>query len=75
MRKERWLRVKQLFDASRDLKPDERQAFLADACNDDVVVRAEVESLIESYQESGAFLEDCPQPSSWLAAGLEGHCI
>jgi len=75
VRREGWLRVKQLFDAGRDMTPDERQAFLADACKDDAPLHDEVQSLIDSYLQSGTFLEDSTNPSSWLANGLEGRRI
>ena len=58
MANERWLRIKQLFDSSVDLTPQDRDAFLADACLDDAALRQEVESLVESSLRSGTFLED-----------------
>ena len=75
MRREGWLRIKQLFDAGRGMPPEERQSFLAVACKDDVELRSEVESLIDSYLQSGAFLENSANPSSWLMTGLEGRRI
>ena len=51
MDSERWLRVKQLFDSTVDLTPQDRSAFLADACLDDAALQQEVESLVESVEE------------------------
>src|SRR5437762_14296443 len=42
----RWQQIKQLFVAALDIAPDERCAFLLQACGPDVLLRAEVESLL-----------------------------
>src|SRR5215510_12604136 len=56
MTPERWQQVKQIFQSAIDCPPDERAAFLAQACQDDPMLRGEVESLISSHdQASGSF--------------------
>jgi serine/threonine protein kinase len=45
---ERARRIQQLFDGALELDEDRRAAFLAQACGDDVALRAEVEALIAS---------------------------
>ena len=39
-------RVEQLFDATLDLPPDQREAYLADACGDDEALQQRVERLL-----------------------------
>ena len=39
-------RVEQLFDATLDLPPEKREAYLADACGDDEALRQRVERLL-----------------------------
>jgi hypothetical protein len=41
-----WHRVEQLFHDARALAPDERGAFLAQACTGDPALQHEVESLL-----------------------------
>ena len=54
MKPEEWQRVKELFEAARQLPPDERSHFLATACSDDSV-RREVGALLAAYESQ--FLE------------------
>ena len=53
-----WQRVKELFDAALDLTPDERAALLDRACAGDEALRAEVESLLESDEQTSSFIDD-----------------
>lgn len=55
---ERWARVKQLFDAAADLGPNERSALLDHECRDDTTLRREIESLLESDQQTNGFIEE-----------------
>ncbi len=54
MEAKRWQQVQELFDAVVELRPEERLAFLDQACEDDVPLRREVESLLES-ERAGAY--------------------
>ena len=49
-----WSRVEQLFHDARALRPDERRAFLARACDGDPALQRDVESLLA--QEDGPLL-------------------
>jgi len=51
---ERWLRVTELFDAALERAPEERAAFLADACNGDDEILREVESLPDGPRKRDA---------------------
>jgi eukaryotic-like serine/threonine-protein kinase len=55
MNSEKWQQVKEVFEAVLRVNADERQAFLYEACDGDSELRAEVESLLSSFDEG--FLE------------------
>jgi non-specific serine/threonine protein kinase/serine/threonine-protein kinase len=57
MTPERYQRIKQLFQATLEREPQERAAFLAEACAGDEQLRLEVESLLASYQQAETFIE------------------
>src|SRR5881628_273226 len=61
--RERWEKIKDLFGSTVELDPSQRSAFLRDACGSDDALRAEVESLLASYQRTEALDEhQPPQP-------------
>jgi serine/threonine-protein kinase len=66
MRPERWQQIKALLDSALEREPDQRSTFLAAACGDDESLRNQVESLIISHDQAGAFIED---PAFELMAG------
>ena len=51
MSPERVDRIEELYHAARERKPQERAAFLADACQGDLELRAEIESLLAQQSE------------------------
>src|SRR5262249_24085120 len=57
MTSQRWRRVKQIVDAALDLQPCQREAYLSEACGDDISLRDQVERLISSHEEAGSFIE------------------
>ena len=54
---ERWSQIERLYHAARELRADERSAFLKTACAADEKLRHEVESLLANDQENDPFLE------------------
>src|SRR5579859_5754598 len=56
MTPERWQQVGRLYQEAFGLGPDERTAFLAEACGNDFDLRQEVESLLAAKSEAGDFL-------------------
>jgi Tol biopolymer transport system component len=54
---ERWQQVTEIFNAVLASDPTRREAFLADACGGDEVLRAEVEALVAAHHEAGPFGE------------------
>ena len=53
---ERWQKIKSLFDVVQEIEPEKREKFLDDACGDDLDLRREVESLIDSFDSAESFL-------------------
>src|SRR3989442_1383564 len=58
MKPEHWQQIKILLQSALERDPDQRSAFLAAACAGDESLRKEVESLIISHDQAGAFIED-----------------
>jgi len=57
MKSERWKQVEQLYHAALERAPDERAAFLADACAGDPDLRREVEELLGYDGASESFIQ------------------
>ena len=57
MGSERWQHVTEIFHAALASDPARRDAFLADACGGDAVLRAEVDALVAAHHEAGPFGE------------------
>ncbi len=49
----RWQQVKEIFDGAVRSEPEQRSAFLSDACGGDEVLRQEVESLSRCLRKRG----------------------
>ena len=56
MTPERWQRIEALYHAAHAQPPDERAAFLADACPEDAALRGEVEALLNDPVSEDEFL-------------------
>jgi serine/threonine protein kinase/Tol biopolymer transport system component/Tfp pilus assembly protein PilF len=54
---ERWQRIKELLHSALERAPQERTAFVNDACAGDSSLRTEVEALISSHEQAGGFIE------------------
>jgi serine/threonine protein kinase len=65
MSPEQWARVKELFNEAMERAPQERSAFLVQACADDLPLRTEIESLLNATATE--FME---RPAVEVAAGL-----
>src|SRR6185369_8391525 len=57
MSPERYQLIGQLFNEALARAPEDRSAWLEQACGDDVELRAEVEKLLSKHFQAGAFLE------------------
>jgi serine/threonine protein kinase len=70
MTPEQWHRIEQLCLAALEKPRSQRPQFLADACGQDTELRAQVERLIEAYEQTGSFL-DTPLRSAALRVVAE----
>jgi serine/threonine protein kinase len=57
MTPERYQRVKELFHSALECTPEERPAFLAQACGDDMALLAKVEALVAADEQPGSFMD------------------
>lgn len=67
MKSERWRQVDQLFQAALERAPEDRSAFIREACGDDDSLRREVEALLAADGEAGSLIET---PAYAIAAPL-----
>jgi serine/threonine protein kinase/Tol biopolymer transport system component len=70
VKSERWEQIDKLFHAALEHEPQERAAFLAQACDGNQLLREEVESLLASHQQAESFIES---PAADIAADLIAH--
>jgi len=70
MEAQKWGRIKELFNSALEREPNERTAFLREACGADDALRGEVESLLSSYNQPHSFIEN-PASESTLDASAE----
>ena len=57
MDSERWKQIDGLLQSALEHRPDEREAFLREACAGDPALEREVRSLLKAQQKAGGFLE------------------
>jgi serine/threonine protein kinase/tetratricopeptide (TPR) repeat protein len=57
MRTDRWQKIESLYHTARERRPEERHAYLESACNGDVDIMHEVESLLQHDELAASFLE------------------
>ncbi|MCP4249284.1 MAG: serine/threonine protein kinase [bacterium] len=63
MTPDRWQTVKDVFHAALERGPEERTAFVDDACGGDSELRAEVTRLLDRHNSQDGFLETLPRLS------------
>jgi len=57
LQQDRWRQIERLYNEALDRDATEREAFLADACGDDEMLRQEVRSLLDYERAADQFLE------------------
>jgi serine/threonine protein kinase/Tol biopolymer transport system component len=57
MKPEHWQQLDELFHSALEREPDERSAFLDEACTGDESLRKQVEALVAAHIEAGSFIE------------------
>ena len=65
---ERWWYIDNIFSEAIDLPPEEREAFLDEACQGDPGTRCAVEDLLASFDASEGLFDD---PTNWFPNNLE----
>ena len=60
MTPDRWQRIEELYHAAHATSPDQRAAFLLDACQHDEALRRQVESLLNESESDDGFLAEPP---------------
>src|SRR5687767_16037480 len=61
MTPERWEQIDHLFHSVLACPLGDRAKFLEQACRGDKFLKSEVESLIESHEQSGSFIDTPPE--------------
>ncbi|MGE0126503.1 MAG: WD40 repeat domain-containing serine/threonine protein kinase [Blastocatellales bacterium] len=75
MDKERKRQIDEILQAAIDMKPDERAAFLKEACNGDESLRREVEALFNLESAAEDFIESPVSDGGKPSKPLEGERI
>src|SRR2546427_3045751 len=57
MKPERWQQIKVLLQSALEREPNQRSAFLAEACANDESLRKDVDSFLISHEQAGDFIE------------------
>ncbi|HEX6649216.1 MAG TPA: protein kinase, partial [Pyrinomonadaceae bacterium] len=57
MTPERWQQVKDVFNLALEYAPAERPGFVSRACDQDVDLQKEVESLLAAHEKDGSFID------------------
>ena len=57
MERELWQRAEELFHAALERSPEDRRAFLDEACGEETGLRRQVETLVSKDELAGSFLE------------------
>ncbi len=57
MTPERWQQIKDVFNLALEYEPAERPAFVSRACDQDVDLQKEVESLLAAHEKDGSFID------------------
>src|SRR5262247_3653684 len=65
MKPDRWQKIDEIYGAALQHKPDERKAFIDEACQGDEELRREVESLLVAERAADKFI---PEPAIEVVA-------
>ncbi len=60
MTPDRWKRITELFEAALERSPEDRAAFLREACHGDSALCDEVKRLLDGQERAGDFLQNLP---------------
>jgi serine/threonine protein kinase len=71
MNPEFWQQLKSVFNSALDLAPEQRPAYLAEACAGDDELRRRVDGLLASHENAGPFLRSPAVVDAGLVASAE----
>ena len=74
MNAKRWQTIKSVFDAALELDPAKRSVYVADACVDDPELLAEVNKLLNSFENAESFIEE-PAASEFASLIIESKTL
>ena len=57
MTPEQWQKIESILQEALDLPPQERRAYVSEACGEDTELMSEVDSLTDAFDQSGDFIE------------------
>ncbi|HQR31462.1 MAG TPA: protein kinase [Blastocatellia bacterium] len=63
-----WLQIERLFQSAMDVAPEQRAAFLAEACHGDEALRQEVEALVVYQEAAGEAIQAAIHDAAELLA-------
>ena len=63
-----WLQIERLFQSAMDVAPEQRAAFLAEACRGDEALRQEVEALVVYQEAAGGAIQAAIHDAAELLA-------
>jgi Tol biopolymer transport system component len=70
-----WQRVKEITEAALSRPPEQRAAFVVEACGGDPSLQSEIESLLAAIEQAGSFIERPALPSLSSSAVLSAGWI
>ncbi len=70
----RWQKIKSVFDAALDIDPAKRSAYVSAACVDDPGLLAEVNTLLNSFENAESFIEE-PAASEFASLIIESKTL
>ena len=75
MERELWRRAEELFHAALERSPEDRRAFLDEACGEDTGLRRQVEMLVSKDEHAGSFLEKPALADVTATPGARGSLV
>ncbi len=57
MANENWQKVREIFDVALQKEPQTRQSYVLEACGEDKILLAEVESLFSTFDKLDGFMD------------------
>ena len=52
-----WQQIKTIVQTALEIEPEKRARFVTENCSDDKFLRGEVQSLLDSYENAGEFIQ------------------